>query len=152
MTQFLNVLELDNHNLVTIANVWLANESYEKVIFLTSFSQSGKILTQKVIDVNDQEASASQLLKASKGYWIAGIIDKGPQNNIVLIKLNASFATSFIYEIKGSNQEVWLADLYIQNNGTMLLPIRTYSKDEDFIIYAGSAPEFYNVLIALSNN
>ena len=114
VTQFLNVLELDNHRLVTIANVWEANETYDKSILLTVFTSGGTIQTQKVVDLGGREAYATQLFKATTGYWIVGAIEDGLTDNIMLVKITASFGVDFIYEILGTGEEVFLGGANLQ--------------------------------------
>ena len=150
VTQFLNVLELDNHRLVTIANVWEANETYDKSILLTVFTSGGSIQTQKVVDLGGREVYATQLFKATTGYWIVGAIEDGLTDNIMLVKITASLSVDFIYEILGTGEEVVLGDAFLQTDGTWILPIRTYSKDQDYGFLSSQTDTFFNVFIKLS--
>lgn len=148
-TQYLNVLELTNHQLVTIANVWEANENNDQAIVLTVFSQTGQIQHQKIIDVGDREAYAVQLFKAITGYWIAGSIMEGDDTNVMLIKLSASFNVESIYEITGSDDDLLLNIPYLQNNGKLMLIIQTYSKDQDYSFLQGQLDPFVVVWVNL---
>lgn len=149
VTQFLNVLELDNHHLVTVANVWEANETYDKHLIITVLTEEGDIQTQTVLNLNNRDAFGIRLYKATTGYWLAGSIKDGSQTNIMLIKLTASLKIAFVHEIIGSGQDVWIVEPFLLNQGDFVLSIGTFSKDADYATLANTNDGYQKVLITL---
>jgi hypothetical protein len=150
VTQYANVMELDDHHLVTVANVWEANETYDQHILITVLTDEGQIKTQKVLNLNDRDATVLRLYKATTGYWLAGSIKNGSDTNIMVVKLSASLNISLIHEIMGSGQEVWMVEPFILNQGEFALPIGTYSKDQDYVVLGGTENAYQKVLIRLT--
>lgn len=129
ITQFLNVMELANHQLVTIANV---STNQVSAVMVTALSRTGKIQTQRILDVGQRQWQATQLYKAATGYWITGLIKDQLQDNVVLVKMTPFLRTDFVYEIQGSGQESWLAKPLLNVEGQWLLPIGTTSQDLEY--------------------
>ncbi|MEY3432002.1 MAG: hypothetical protein RIS53_900 [Bacillota bacterium] len=150
VTQFLNVMELTNHHLITLANVWLDAESEDQEVVVLQISETGKILKQKSLTLTGGELVATKLLKAQTGYWLAGSLLSDTDTNIVLIKLNANLAVEFSLAFLGSGEELWIAEPFLRNNGSFLLPIHTTSKDQDFIQFASFEQESIQLFISLS--
>jgi hypothetical protein len=148
-TQYLNVLELDTNELITIANVQDAQTQRQSVL-VTILTASGKLRLQKSITFQDQDTSALHLFKAQTGYWIAGTTTVSNNTNLILIKLSPSLVNESIFEIKGSGEERWLGKPIVTTDNTLLLGIGTYSKDQDFNFLNIQTQEYFSVWMILS--
>lgn len=149
VTEYLNVLELDNHHLVTVANVWQANETYDQHIIITVFTETGKIQLQTKLDLDGRDASALRLYKSTTGYWIAGTIKDGAENNIMVIKLSASLKVTYIHEIIGSNQELFMIEPFLLSSGGWFFVVGTYSRDVDYGVLQNEPEGLRKVAITL---
>ena len=148
-TQYLNVLELDTHDLITIANV--EDAATEKQSILVSvFKQDGGLRTQKLLNDTDGNLTAVYLLKAETGYWIVGDRTADNNTNLILMKLTSALVIDFTIEILGSGHETWLGKPFVTQEASLMIPLGTYSKDQDFIFLAGQPENYMTMWLSLT--
>lgn len=151
VTMFVNALELTNHHVVTVANVWLANETYEKKILVSHFDTKGTVVKQTLLNL-EQKAEAIRLFKATEGYWVAGAVYEGNNGNLILCKLNTSFTVTSIKTILGSNPDLYVTTPIVNDDLDLIFIAKTYSKDEDYEILMNAEADINSMFIKLDTN
>jgi hypothetical protein len=146
ITLFINAMELTNHHIVTVANVSLANENYDRRILISVFDTKGGIVRQRIIDINIR-VEAIRLFKATQGYWLIGTTYIGDNSNVMLTKLNANFDIEYTETIIGSNYDTLLTTPMINDDHHLVFLVNTFSKDEDYASLASASNDSNMIFI-----
>ena len=147
-TQYLNVLELDTHDLITIANVEEATTEKQSIL-VSVFKQDGGLRTQKLLNDNAGNLTAKYLMKAETGYWIIGDRTAANNTNLILMKLTSRLTVDFTIEIMGSGLETWLGKPFVTSEASLMVPIGTNSKDQDFAFLEGQPDNYFQMWLSL---
>lgn len=131
VTSFVNALELTNHHVVTVANVWLANETYDRRVLISIFDTRGRVVSQRILELGEK-VDAYRLFKASQGYWLIGTTYVSNNGNLYLAKLNTSFEVERVETIVGSNPDSFVTTPMVNDDLHFVFLVNTYSKDEDY--------------------
>jgi hypothetical protein len=131
VTSFVNALELTNHHVVTVANVWLANDTYDRRVLISIFDTRGRVVSQRILELGEK-VDAYRLFKASQGYWLIGTTYVSNNGNLYLAKLNARFEVERVETIVGSNPDSFVTTPMVNDDLDFVFLVNTYSKDEDY--------------------
>ena len=131
VTSFVNALELTNHHVVTVANVWLANDTYDRRVLISIFDTRGRVVSQRILELGEK-VDAIRLFKASQGYWLIGTTYVSNNGNLYLAKLNIRFEVERVETIVGSNPDSFVTTPMVNDDLHFVFLVNTYSKDEDY--------------------
>jgi hypothetical protein len=131
VTSFVNALELTNHHVVTVANAWLANDTYDRRVLISIFDTRGRVVSQRILELGEK-VDAYRLFKASQGYWLIGTTYVSNNGNLYLAKLNARFEVERVETIVGSNPDSFVTTPMVNDDLDFVFLVNTYSKDEDY--------------------
>jgi hypothetical protein len=116
---------------VTVANVWLANDTYDRRVLISIFDTRGRVVSQRILELGEK-VDAIRLFKASQGYWLIGTMYVSNNGNLYLAKLNTSFEVERVETIVGSNPDSFVTTPMVNDDLHFVFLVNTYSKDEDY--------------------
>jgi vacuolar-type H+-ATPase subunit B/Vma2 len=134
---------------VTVANVWLANETNDRRVMLSVFDANGEVVSHQILDLGEK-VEAIRLFKATQGYWLIGTTYVGLDENLYLAKLSSTFAVERIVTLLGSNQDRFVTTPLVNNDLDFVFLVNTYSKDQDYLSLSTTTESSSVVFITLT--
>ena len=148
LTLFMNAMELTNHHIVTVANIYLANETEDRRVLISVFDTKGGIVRQRILNINIR-VEAIRLFKATQGYWLIGTTYVGDDSNLMLTKLNSNFDIEHTETIIGSNDDLFLTTPMVNADHHFVFLVFTFSKDGDYASLASTLSDSSLIFIQL---
>jgi hypothetical protein len=149
VTLLVNALELTNHHVVTVANVWLANETNDRRVMVSVFDANGEVVSHQILELGEK-VEAIRLFKATQGYWLIGTTYEGLDENLYLAKLSSTFVVERIVTLLGSNQDRFVTTPLVNNDLDFVFFVNTYSKDQDYLSLSTTTESSSVVFITLT--